>query len=437
MEETLQSRTLLSGLILIFTITACSMSSVVPQIPSDSIGLSELTITPQETDPPATSTVLEDNSEAITEPRETKALPTLEPSPTPLPAAAIAEADAEELLLTNLYERVNPSVVNIVVTVGDITSNITNNLFPTQGQGSGFVVDTKGYIVTNNHVIAEADQIDVTFHDGSTVEAIFIGADSDSDIAVIKVEVQPESLQPIVWGDSDTVQVGQRAVAIGNPFGLAGSLTSGIISALGRSLPTENGTFRIPEIIQTDAAINPGNSGGPLLNSDGEVIGVNTAIVPRRDNLSGERSFLGVGFAVPSNLVKRVVPSLIENGKYEHPWIGFSGNSVTPEIAEAMDLPQIAGALVVQVISGSPADDAGLRGGTREIVFDNGVDTTIGGDVIIAIEDEEIRVFDDLISFLSRRGVVDQAITLTIIRNGEEQTIELILGPRPEAEVVE
>jgi S1-C subfamily serine protease len=299
------------------------------------------------------------------------------------------------------------------------------------------VVDTKGYIVTNNHVIAEADQIDVTFHDGSTVEAIFIGADSDSDIAVIKVEVQPESLQPIVWGDSDTVQVGQRAVAIGNPFGLAGSLTSGIISALGRSLPTENGTFRIPEIIQTDAAINPGNSGGPLLNSDGEVIGVNTAIVPRRDNLSGERSFLGVGFAVPSNLVKRVVPSLIENGKYEHPWIGFSGNSVTPEIAEAMDLPQIAGALVVQVISGSPADDAGLRGGTREIVFDNGVDTTIGGDVIIAIEDEEIRVFDDLISFLSRRGVVDQAITLTIIRNGEEQTIELILGPRPEAEVVE
>jgi S1-C subfamily serine protease len=433
----LQSRILLSGLVLTFTITACSMSSVVPQIPSDTLGLSDLTITPEETDPPATRTVSEEKPQSQEETVEAKILPTLEPSPTPLPDAAIAEADAEELLLTNLYERVNPSVVNIVVTVGNEENTITNNLFPTQGQGSGFVVDTDGHIVTNNHVIAEADKIEVTFHDGSTVEATFIGADTDSDIAVIKVDVRSESLRPVVWGDSDTVRVGQRAVAIGNPFGLAGSLTSGIVSALGRSLPTENGTFRIPEIVQTDAAINPGNSGGPLLNSDGEVIGVNTAIVPRRDTFSGERSFLGVGFAVPANLVKRVIPSLIENGKYQHPWIGFSGNSVTPEIANAMDLPQIAGALVVEVISGSPADDAGLRGGTREIVFDNGIDTTIGGDVIIAIDDEEIRVFDDLISFLSRRGVVNQTVTLTIIRNGTEQKLDLVLGPRPEADAVE
>jgi S1-C subfamily serine protease len=254
---------------------------------------------------------------------------------------------------------------------------------------------------------------------------------------VLKVDVPAGSLRPVEWGDSDLLKVGQRAIAIGNPFGLDGTLTSGIISALGRSLPTENGAFRIPEIIQTDAAINPGNSGGPLLNSEGQVIGVNTAIVPRRDRFGGERSFLGVGFAVPANLVKRVVPSLIEHGRYEHPWIGFSGNTVTPEIAEAMNLEKAMGALVVQVLSGSPADDAGLRGGTREIVFDNGLDTTIGGDVIIAIDDREIHTFDDLIAFLSGRGEVGQTVTLTIIRDGEEQTVDLTLGPRPESDQID
>ena len=436
----LYSRIILAGVVAVLTLSACNtISSIIPGTATDSNQeVSTSVATEEEIEAAATSPSASDEAVETEQPSvKTAAIPTLAPSPTPLPAGAIAEADAEELLLINLYERVNPSVVNIVITVDDQAANVATNLFPTQGQGSGFVVDTDGHIVTNNHVIAEADEIDVTFFDGSTVKATYIGADSDSDIAVIKVNVPSESLRPITWGDSDLVQVGQRAVAIGNPFGLAGSLTSGIVSALGRSLPTENGTFRIPEIVQTDAAINPGNSGGPLLNSDGEVIGVNTAIVPRRNNFSGERSFLGVGFAVPSNLAQRVVPSLIENGKYEHPWIGFSGNTVTREIADAMELPEIMGALVVQVISGSPADDAGLRGGTREIVFDSGIDTTIGGDVIIGIEDEEIRAFDDLISFLSRRGVVDQEITLTIIRNGETQTLEMVLGPRPETAEVE
>ncbi|MDX1523388.1 MAG: trypsin-like peptidase domain-containing protein, partial [Anaerolineae bacterium] len=283
--------------------------------------------------------------------------------PTALPADIIAEADAEELLLINLYERVNPSVVNIVVTVGD-NPIVANNPFPTQGQGSGFILDSDGHIVTNNHVIADAEKVEVTFHDGTIIEADVIGSDSDSDIAVIKIEATPESLRPITWGNSNELLVGQRAVAIGNPFGLDGTLTTGIISALGRTLPTST-QFRIPEIIQTDAAINPGNSGGPLLNSQGEVIGVNTAIVPNRGDL-GERSFLGVGFAVPSNLVQRVVASLIETGEYHHPWIGFSGNSVSPEVALEMELPSLNGALVAQVISGSPADDAGLRGATRD-----------------------------------------------------------------------
>jgi 2-alkenal reductase len=262
-----------------------------------------------------------------------------------------------------------------------------------------------------------------------------LGKDPDSDLAVIKVDIAKESLRPVSWGDSDRLLVGQRAVAIGNPFGLEGTLTTGIVSALGRSLPTQN-RFRIPEIIQTDAAINPGNSGGPLLNSQGEVIGVNTAIVPRFSNL-GERSFLGVGFAIPANLAQRVVPSLIENGKYEHPWIGFSGNTVIPEIAEAMDLPEAAGALVSEVISGSPADEADLRGSTRDFELESGLVIKIGGDVIIGIEDEEIRVFDDLISFLSRRGVVGETVTLTIIRDGKQQTLDVTLGARPNGDELE
>jgi len=349
--------------------------------------------------------------------------------PTPLPPDLIARADAEELLLVNLYERVNPSVVNIVVTAQqDENSSESENLFPAQGEGSGFVYDTAGHIVTNNHVVEQADKVEVTFFDGTTVQAKVVGADLDSDLAVIEVKMAEGSLRPVVWGDSSKLLVGQRAVAIGNPFGLAGSLTTGIISALGRSLPTQN-RFRIPEIIQTDAAINPGNSGGPLLNSEGEVIGVNTAIVPRFTDL-GERSFLGVGFAIPANLVKRVVPSLIEKGKYEHPWLGVSGNTIIPEIAQAMDLPEAKGALVVEVLSGGPADKAGLRGGARELQLEDGQKIKIGGDVIIGIEDEPVRTFDDMISFLSRRGEVGQTITLTILRSGKQQKIELTLEPR-------
>jgi len=355
--------------------------------------------------------------------------------PTPLPPELIAEADAEELLLINIYERVNPSVVNIVVTVAGADDEEGNDLFPTQGQGSGFVVDTDGHILTNNHVVEEAETVEVTFFDGTTVPAEVIGQDPDSDLAVIKVNVDKASLRPVVWGNSDNILVGQRAVAIGNPFGLAGSLTTGIISALGRSLPTAS-RFRIPEIIQTDAAINPGNSGGPLLNSEGEVIGVNSAIVPRLSGF-GERSFLGVGFAIPSNLAQKVVPGLINNGKYEHPWIGFSGNTVFPEIAEAMELPAAKGALVSEVISGSPADDADLRGSTRDFELEDGQIVKIGGDVIIAIEDEQVDVFDDLISFLSRRGEVGKPVTLTIIRNGEEQKVEVVLGARPAQDTID
>lgn len=423
-----QLRLTLLGL-LIFVLSACNMSPLF-----SSLSLSDDAPQPAETAeaqvPPASENELKEAQVGLQTP------PTLAPEPTPLPPEAIAEADSEELLLINLYERVNPSVVNVVVTVEDVAAlGLEEDLFPTQGQGSGFIYDLQGHIITNNHVIAEATKVEVTFHDGSSAEAIVVGTDADSDLAVVKVDVPEESLRPVSWGNSDQLHVGQRAVAIGNPFGLSGTLTSGIISALKRTLPTESGAFRIPAIIQTDAAINPGNSGGPLLNSQGEVIGVNTAIVPRRTDM-GERSFLGVGFAIPSNLVQRVVPSLIEKGKYEHPWIGFSGTDVTQEIAQEMKLPQTTGALINKIISGSPADEAGLRSGTRDFTLENGFDVTIGGDVIIAIEDEEIKTFEDLISFLSRRGAIGETITLTIIRNGKEQKVELTLGPRPASDQV-
>jgi 2-alkenal reductase len=368
--------------------------------------------------------------------------PTLAPAPTPLPQALIAEADVEERLLINVYERVNPSVVSIQAVKslesfehpplpeGVPTPEIPGFPFPQQGEGSGFIVDTDGHIVTNNHVVADTLELHVTFFDGTVIPAEIVGTDPDSDLAVIKVDVPAESLRPITWGDSDQLQVGQRAVAIGNPFGYENTLTSGIISGLSRSLPAITG-YLIPEIIQTDAAINPGNSGGPLLNSQGEVIGVNSAIVPNFNDL-GERSFLGVGFAIPSNLAQRVVPALIADGEYAHPWIGFSGADVRPEIAAEMDLPEARGALVERVLPGSPAEDAGLQGGIREVQLEGiGRPVSVGGDVIIAIDGQNIRRFNDILSYLSRRTEVGQDVELTIIRDGETQTLTLTLGRRP------
>jgi 2-alkenal reductase len=343
-------------------------------------------------------------------------------------------------LLINLYERVSPSVVSIqavksledfehpALPEGIPTPEFPDEPFRQQGEGSGFVVDVQGHIVTNNHVVADTSELLVTFSDGTVLLATIVGTDPDSDLAVIKVDAPPEGLRPITWGDSDQLRVGQRAVAIGNPFGFDNTLTSGIISGLSRSLPAITG-YRIPEIIQTDAALNPGNSGGPLLNSQGEVIGVNSAIVPNFNQL-GERSFLGVGFAIPSSLAQRVVPALIEKGEYGHPWIGFRGMDVIPEIADAMDLPEVAGALVIAVVPNSPADEAGLQGGNRDIEV-MGQPVTVGGDVIVRIDSYEVRRFDDILSYLGRRTEAGQGVDLTIIRDGRTQTVTVVLGERP------
>jgi 2-alkenal reductase len=297
-----------------------------------------------------------------------------------------------------------------------------------EGTGSGFVIDKDGHIVTNNHVVAGAEEVQVTFYDGTSVRAQVIGMDPDSDLAVIKVDVAASELYPVVLGDSDRLEIGQRAIAIGNPYGLRGTLTTGIISALGRSLPLGRESevlgsrFTIPELIQTDAAINPGNSGGPLLDSQGQVIGVNTAYDP---------DVSGVGFAVPVNTVKRVVPKLISEGRYVYPWLGISGSDLSLDLVEAMDLAVQRGAIVISVTPDSPADKAGLRGSSKTVQL-AGRELQVGGDVIIAIDRQPVQQFEDILVYILRDTEVGQEVTLTIIRDGREQSLKVKLGERPD-----
>ncbi len=348
--------------------------------------------------------------------------------PTPVSEAVIAEADAEELLLINIYQRVNPAVVNIDVSaeMGDVGSIDF-------GSGSGFVIDTDGHIVTNNHVVTDADEVRVTFSDGTVLIADVLGTDIYSDLAVLKVDPpKDKELITVELGDSDNLLVGQRVVAIGNPFGLSGSMTVGIVSAVGRTLPagvTNTGVFSNPLIIQTDAAINPGNSGGPLLNSQGEVIGVNGAI--RTETGSNT----GVGFAIPVNTVKRIASQIIENGKVEYPYLGISANGgvTLAELAVEYDLPVTYGVLISEVSPGFSADRAGLRGGDPEDeVSFRGSLVRLGGDIIIAIDDYPIRDFDQLIGYLVSYTSVGEEITVTIVRDGETLDIPVTLDARPD-----
>ena len=345
-------------------------------------------------------------------------------TPTPLPESIVAEAMAEEQLLINLYERVNSGVVNI-----DVAAGIGEEASPF-GSGSGFLIDTEGHIVTNNHVVEQADIIWITFSDGSLRQAQVLGTDPDSDLAALLVEDLPSGAAPLELGDSDTLQVGQMVVAIGNPFGLEGTMTLGIVSGLGRLLPARitasGGYFRNPEIIQTDAPINPGNSGGPLLDLRGRVVGVNTAI----RSTVGVNS--GVGFAVPVNTVKRIVPHLIEEGEYRYPYLGITadGRFDLAQLAQFLDLPTARGVLVAEVEPGGPADRAGVLGGDREVTV-MGSRVRVGGDIIIAIDDYEVEDFSDLIAYLVLRTEVGQVVTLTVLRDGEELRIPVELGERP------
>jgi 2-alkenal reductase len=276
-------------------------------------------------------------------------------------------------------------------------------------------------------VIQGSSQVEVTFSDGSIKSAEIIGVDPHSDLAVLKVEGLPADSLPLPLADIDQVAVGQTVVAIGNPFGLGGTLTRGIVSALGRSIPALT-SFSIPQSIQTDAPINPGNSGGPLLNLKGEVIGVNAQI----ETSDGSRVNSGVGFAIPASIVKRVIPELIANGKFDWPWIGVSGGTVYPALVKAMNLPVEKGAYIVEVYPNTPAEDADLRGYNDEVTVD-GRQIPVGGDVITAIDGHPVITFEDILLYLTLNARPGQQVTLTILRDGEYQDVTVTLQRRPDS----
>jgi len=347
---------------------------------------------------------LPDSENASVAPQE---IPTV--TNTQLAPMALSLQDA----LVNVYSNANPAVVHIFV-----FDQIEDTSLPL-GSGSGFVYDLEGHIVTTNHVVADGERYEVTFADGVRRSAELVGTDVDSDLGVIKVDDLPETARPVSLGDSNTLQVGQFVVAIGNPFGEAGSMSIGVISGLERTLESQRiaeggGRYSLPEVVQTDAAINPGNSGGPLLNLESEVIGVNSAISTRTGTNSG------VGFSIPVNAVRQVVPKLISEGEYIYPYMGIRMLSLDLDLQEQLSLPQTTGAYVTEVTDGSPAEEAGLIG-------ENGP----GGDLIVAVDDQSITSSDDLIAYLVFETRVGQTVELTVLRDGEEVNISLVLGARP------
>lgn len=373
------------ALVLLLSVIACQFNSVLPQAPA------------------------------------TQAQPTAE-SILPVQVEQVDQNERQETLVA-LYERVMPGVVSIRV--------ITEN---GGGSGSGFVYDKQGHIITNYHVVQGAKELEVDFPSGYKAFGTVVGTDLDSDLAVLLVKAPESELQPLRLGDSDAIKVGQTVVAIGNPFGLNGTMTTGIISAMGRTLESERaapdgGFFTAGAIIQTDAAINPGNSGGPLFNLQGEVIGVNRAIRTRNFTLGGEPLNSGIGFAISINIVKRVVPELIRSGKYDYPYVGISSRSdLSLFEIEALKLPRQTGAYIVSVQPNSPAEKAGLRGGSIQTSLPG---VLAGGDLIVAVDGHPVRGFDDFLSYLIINKSPGDTIVLTIVRDGKEQDVSLVLGKRP------
>jgi S1-C subfamily serine protease len=357
-----------------------------------------------------------------------------------------------QLTLPELFRKVEGSVVQVS------TSTDGDNANGKFGLGSGFIYDRDGHIITNYHVVASAivdtnrlvsingdSEITVTFPDGSAYNARVVGSDQFSDLAVLKLEgdkIPYDKLVPLSIGDSIPLRVGEQVVAIGNPYGLSGSMTEGIISGLGRMIPSmpesptipddmaptvqSPSTYSIPDIIQTDAPINPGNSGGPLLNTRGEVIAINTAI------FSTTGASAGVGFAIPSSTIKKVLPSLLATGTYQHPYIGIVGTAITPEIADVLGLKEARGFLVTEVADKSPAHEAGIRGGGDNLIRTlGGIEINREGDVILKVDDKSVRKIDDILTYLEREKNVGDTIQFTILRNGGTENIELTLVPRP------
>jgi len=337
---------------------------------------------------------------------------------------------SEALTLPEIFNKTESSVVQITS-----KSPISSSLVIRNGEqvpqddvalGSGFVYDQEGHIITNHHVISDPNSIEVTFVDGDSYSAKVIGEDPYSDIAVLQITDDgfQKQVPPLKAANSSALQVGEQVIAIGNPFGLSGTLTSGVISQMGRVLPNDITGYSISNIIQTDAAINPGNSGGPLLNSKGEIVGMNTAI------FSNTGVYSGVGFAIPSNMVQKVVASLLKNGSYNHPYMGISGITLSPEISNASNLNDTKGILVVDITADSPADKAGIRGGDVLTSVD-GHDIRLGGDVIVAVDNQSVRAMEDFLTYLEEQKAVGDNIELSVIRDGKTEQIDLTLAARP------
>jgi putative serine protease PepD len=337
----------------------------------------------------------------------------------PRPATGLTP---EEEIVIGVYRSVGPGVVHITSTV--LSQDFFFRVVPERGSGSGFMLDDKGTILTNNHVVENADSIEVTLADKSKVPAKLIGRDPNNDLAVIRITASRDRLTPLKMGDSSQLQVGQMTIAIGNPFGLDRTVTRGVVSALGRSLRSETGR-QIRNVIQTDAAINPGNSGGPLLNSRGEVIGINTMI------FTPSGGSVGIGFAVPINTARKLLPQLISRGRASHPWLGISGVDITPPAARALSLPVKEGVMIAQVAQNGPAARAGIRGAQRRVRVGNYM-VSVGGDIIQALDGEKIVSVDELTAFLDDRKRVGDEIRVDYLRDGKPLTVTVTLGELPE-----
>ncbi len=386
------TRLILAASVLILAMTACSLPGLIAS--SSTIGESETQVaeTADSTVAPPTSFIVPD------------------------------EVLLQDVLV-QLYQNISPGVVSLQV-YSDTTGS---------GLGSGFVIDKEGHIITNYHVVQDATDIEVHFQSGLKVYGQVIGQDLDSDIAVIKVDVDPDELVPLVIGDSDQIRVGQTVVAIGNPYGLTSTMTVGIVSARGRTLESIRQTgsgnfFSAGDLIQTDATINPGNSGGPLLNLSGEVIGINRAI-QTGGSLTATVSNTGIGFAVSSNILSMVIPALTRGETYSYPYLGLSSlPSLTLTEADLLGLPQATGAYILEIVPGGPADQAGLQAGSETTGITG---LFAGGDLIIGVDGEEVLQFSQLLSYMMLNKQPGDEMTVTVLRNGEEMNFTVILGERP------
>jgi S1-C subfamily serine protease len=348
----------------------------------------------------------------------------------PLAAPAAARGEDDTNLVNQIYRRDGRGVAFISAQIGARGSQGINPFGEPEGgtaTGSGFLIDTDGHIVTNNHVVAEADGVEVKLGSSDmTYDAEVIGTDPATDVALLEIDAPADSLHPLALGDSSEVDVGEAVVAIGNPFGLDRTVTAGIVSAIQRQIEAPNG-FSISHVIQTDAAINPGNSGGPLIDSSGRVIGINSQI----QTGGGSGGNVGIGFAVPINTAREVVQQIEQHGEVKHAYLGISGGSITPDLAKALKLPVDQGVLINEVVKGGPADEAGLRGGDTSATIE-GASMRLGGDVVTEVDGRKISGMEEIINAVNAASPGDE-MELTLDRDGETKTVTVTLGVRPDS----